>query len=74
MPKHLLVNGENYELPDATHLDELRDQLTQLMERGEVRMVPVKVSRRESLPLILNGNLIATCFAYETKSEKSTPI
>ena len=74
MPKHLHVNGENYELPDGTHLDELRDQLTQLMEHGEVRKVPVKVSRRESLPLILNGKLIATCFAYETGSEKATAL
>jgi hypothetical protein len=68
------LNGENYELPDDTHLDDLRTQLTQLMEQGLVRMVPVKVSRRDSLPLILNGSLIATCFAYETKSEKATNI
>ncbi|HKG52279.1 MAG TPA: hypothetical protein VKB14_17760 [Actinomycetales bacterium] len=74
MPKHLLVNGENYELPDETHLDELRDQLTQLMEQGLVRKVPVRVSRRESLPLVLNGKMIATCFAYETQSEKSTAL
>ena len=74
MPKHLLVNGENYELPDATRLDELRDQLTQLMEEGLVRKVPVRVSRRDSLPLILNGRLIATCFAYETPSEKATAL
>jgi hypothetical protein len=72
MAKHLLVNGENYELPDETHLEELRDQLAQLMEHGLVRMVPVRVSRRESLPLILNGRLIATCFTYETESEKAT--
>jgi hypothetical protein len=74
MPKHLLVNGENYELPDGTQLDELRDQLTQLMEHGEVRKVLVKVSRRESLPLLLNGKLIGTCFVYETPSEKATAL
>jgi hypothetical protein len=74
MPKHLLVNGENYELPDGTRLDELRDQLTQLIEHGEVRKVAVKVSRRESLPLILNGKLIATCFVYETGAEKASPL
>jgi hypothetical protein len=74
MAKHLLVNGENYELPDETHLDELRDQLTQLMEQGLVRKVPVRVSRRESLPLILNGKLIASCFTYETEAEKATSL
>jgi hypothetical protein len=72
MAKHLLVNGENYELPNETHLDELRSQLTELMEQGLVRKVGVKVSRRESVPLILNGRLIATCFVYETESEKAT--
>ena len=74
MPKHLLVNGENYELPDATQLDDLREQLAQLMEQGLVRKVPVRVSRRQSLPLILNGSLIVTCFAYETESEKATAL
>jgi len=39
-----------------------------------VRKVPVRVSRRESLPLVLNGKMIATCFAYETQSEKSTAL
>lgn len=72
MPKHLLVNGENFELPQDTRLDDLRGQLTEIMEHGLVRTVLVKVSRRESLPLILNGKLIGTCFTYETESEKAT--
>ena len=72
MPKHLLVNGENYELPQDTRLDDLRGQLTEIMEKGLVRTVLVRVSRRESLPLILNGRLVATCFTYETESQKAT--
>ncbi len=72
MPKHLLVNGENFELPNDTDVDELRDQLAEITEYGLVRRVLLTASRHESLPLLLNGRRIATCITYETESEEAT--
>ncbi len=65
MPKYLQIGKDQpWELPGASDLDSIRDELKSALQAGTVASVPVLV-KGVATELLVSGKSVAVCAVYE---------
>lgn len=73
MPKYLQLTNDRsqrWDLPEDSDLDKIRLEVGNAIRTGSVASITVQVDNKVQTTLIVNGNVVTVCAAYETPAHR----